>query len=371
MILIVLLSMAIHSCYIGSKVVASLLALDLGASQLVIGVIAALYALLPLALGVYSGRLADTIGMRVPMLLGAALATAAMLCGYAWQELAALFAAATLMGAAFVFYNVSIQNLAGVWGRPEDRARNFSLLTIGYSLSSLAGPLIAGFSIDYAGHARAFLIFALLTLFPIVVLAVRPGFTRVAAQRPEKQERRALDLLRDPPLRRLVVMSGLMVASYELYAFYLPVYGHSIGLSASTIGLILGAYAAATFLSRFFLPLVLRRMQPAQVLFSFMLCAAAGFLLIPFLRNVYLLMLLSFVIGIGTGVGQPLSMTLSFERSPAGRTGEVTGLRLTFNNVSRIVIPLVSGALGAAFGAAPVFWLNALNLVAVSWLARR
>lgn len=364
--------MALHSCYIGSKVVVSLLALELGASQFTIGVLAALYALLPLALGVYSGRLADTIGMRVPMMVGAALGVAAMLCGYfGGERLAALFATAALMGAAFVFYNVSIQNLAGAWGRPEDRARNFGLLTVGYSLSSLAGPLIAGFSIDYAGHARAFLIFSLLACFPIGVLAVRPGVTRVGAQPPEKHERRALDLLRDPPLRRLVIMSGLMVAAYELYGFYMPVYGHSIGLSASTIGVILGTYATATFLSRFFLPLVLRRLQPGQVLFSFMLLAACAFVLVPFLRNVQLLMLLSFIAGIGMGVGQPLAMTLSYDRSPAGRTGEVTGLRLTFNNISRIVIPLVSGALGATLGAAPVFWLNAVNLIAVSWLARR
>jgi MFS family permease len=74
MYLIALLSIAVHSCYIGSKVVVSLHALALGASQLLIGVLASLYAVMPLMLGVYSGRLADTIGMRVPMLVGAALA---------------------------------------------------------------------------------------------------------------------------------------------------------------------------------------------------------------------------------------------------------------------------------------------------------
>lgn len=371
MVLIVLISIAIHSCYIGSKVVVSLLALDLGASQLLIGILASLYALLPLLFGVYSGRLADTIGMRIPLLIGAVLTTLAMLCGFAWQQLAALFAIATLMGAAFVFYNVSIQNLTGAIGRPEHRARNFSLLTIGYSISSFVGPMIAGFSIDYAGHARAFLIFALLTLFPIAVLVFHPRLTQVQTLKSDKRERRALDLLRDPPLRRLVIMSGLMVASYELYGFYMPVFGHSIGLSASTIGVILATYATATFLSRFFLPLLLRRMRPGQVLFSFMLLAAGAFLMLPFLRNVQLLMLVSFIIGIGTGVGQPLSMTLSYDHSPPGRTGEVTGLRLTFNNISRIVIPLTAGALGTAFGVTPVFWMNALNLTAVSWLARR
>jgi MFS family permease len=371
MYLIVLLSIAVHSCYIGSKVIVSLLALELGASQLMIGVFASLYAVMPLMLGVYSGRLADTIGMRVPMLVGAALAAIAMLCGFASQTLAALIVIATLMGAAFVFFNVSIQNLAGAWGRPEQRARNFNILTIGYAVSTFVGPMTAGFSIDYAGHARAFLIFALFTLLPIAVLTFYPRITRVPVHKSEREKRRALDLLRDPPLRSVIVMSGLMVAGYELFGFYMPVFGHSVGLSASTIGVIMGTYATATFVTRFFLPLLLNRMRPQQVLFAFMLLAAGGFLLMPFLREIYLILPVAFAIGFGMGVGQPISMTMSFNRSPAGRTGEVTGLRLTANNVARIVIPLTAGALGTAFGMVPVFWMNAANLAVVSVLARR
>lgn len=369
--LILCLSIAIHACYIGSKVVVSLLALDLGASQAVIGVLAALYAVVPMFMGVYSGRLADRIGMRIPLLIGSVCTAAAMFCGFLWQQLTALFAVATLMGAAFVFHNVAIQNLTGGYGRPEQRARNFSLLTIGYSMSSFIGPMVAGFSIDYAGHGSAFLAFALLTLPPIALLTFYPQFTRIETQASERKERRALDLLRDPPLRRVIIMSGLMVASYELFAFYIPIHTHGAGLSASAIGLILATYAAATFVTRFFLPALMQRMQAKDVLSWFMLLSAFGFLVLPFLTSQYPLMLAAFVIGIGSGVGQPLSMMLSYNASPAGRTGEVTGLRLTFNNISRIVIPLISGTLGAAFGASPVFWMNAANLAAISWLARR
>ena len=368
---IVLLSLAVHSCYIGSKVAVSLLALELGASQSLIGVLAALYAVAPMMLGVYSGRLTDRIGMRVPLLIGAALTAAAMLCGFVWQNLNALFATATLMGAAFVFYNVAVQNLAGAYGRPEHRARNFSMLTISYSVSTFIGPMIAGFSIDYAGYGRAFLTFALLTLIPFAILTFRPRLTQVELRKVAPQELRMFDLLRDPPLRGVILMSGLMVASYELYAFYLPIYGRSAGLSASAIGVIMATYATATFLSRFFLPVVMRRMRANEVMFWFMLLSACGFLVLPLLRAQFALMVVSFAIGIGSGVGQPLSMTLSFERSPAGRTGEVTGLRLTANNIARIVIPLVSGSLGAAFGSAPVFWMNAANLATISWLSRR
>ena len=55
MVFVVLLSMSIHACYIGSKVVVSLYALELGASQATVGVLAACYAVVPLVVGVYAG----------------------------------------------------------------------------------------------------------------------------------------------------------------------------------------------------------------------------------------------------------------------------------------------------------------------------
>ena len=48
---VVVLSIAIHSCYLGSKVVVSLFALELGASQLTVGVLAAFAVCFGVALG--------------------------------------------------------------------------------------------------------------------------------------------------------------------------------------------------------------------------------------------------------------------------------------------------------------------------------
>lgn len=371
MYFIIPLCISIHSCYIGSKVIISLLALEFGASQVVVGVIAALYALVPLMLGVYSGRLADTIGMRLPMLAGAALVGCAMLTGYLWHSLSALFAIAVLVGAGFVFFNVSIQNLTGAHGTPDQRVRNFSMLSIGYSTSTFIGPVVAGFMIDYAGHATAFLVFAFFALVPIVVLTVNRKIAKFETSAGRAEKRSALDLLRMPPVRRLIIISGLIVAASDLFAFYVPVYAHSTGLKASTIGMILGVYAIAAFLPRFTMPLMVRRWKPEPVLFVAMLIGALGFIAFPLSGNVSLLMTCAAVIGIGLGCGQPLSMMMSYEQSPAGRTGEVTGLRLTANNVARVVIPIMAGTVGAAFGTSPVFWANAVNLVGISYLIRR
>lgn len=371
MYLVAALSVAIHSCYIGGKVVISLLALEFGASQLVIGFIAALYALMPLLLGVYSGRLADTVGMRLPLLMGAGFVAAAMLVGAVGHSLPALYATAVLVGAGFVFFNVSIQNLTGAISRADDRVRNFSILSIGYSISTFIGPVVAGFTIDYIGHAAAFLIFAGFALLPIVMLFARPQFARLAPAGAKDEERSALDLLRMPPVRRMIVTSGLIVAAWDLFGFYVPVYAHTVGLSASTIGLILGAYATAAFLPRFTMPAMLKRWRGDQVLFVAMLIGAVGFLAFPAFRTAGPLIAVAAVIGLGLGCGQPLSMMMSYERSPKGRTGEVTGLRLTANNLARVVIPLIAGAVGGTFGASPVFWASSANLVGISWLLRR
>lgn len=366
---LIAIAMGIHSCYIGSKVVVSLYALHMGASQFTVGLLAACYALVPLCLGVYTGRLADSRGKRFPILFGAIITIAAMLTGFVWRSLPGLFVTATLVGTGFVFFNVAVQTLGGAVGKPEHRARNFAWLAIGYSSSNLIGPVFSGFSIDYFGHALTFLFLALFPLIPIVIVLrsqelPRPGKSAAAAGK------RTFDLLKDAELRKLIIISGLSVASGELFAFYVPVFSHEIGHSASTIGLILGAYALAIVLTRFMLGTITKRFTMEQIMVSFLLFAAVAFAVFPLLRSAPALMTIAFFIGIGVGVTQPLLMAISYERAPPGRTGEMTGLRLTANNLARISMPVISGVLGAALGAAPVFWLNALNLALMSFLSR-
>ena len=370
--LVLFLCVAIHGCYIGSKVVVSLLAVQLGASPTTIGVIAALYGVAPLILGVHSGRLSDRAGVWPPLFAGAALVMTAMLTGALFQSVPALMVVAFLMGSGFVYYNVSIQNVVGFLGKPTDRAKNFSWLAMGYSTSAFVGPTFAGFAIDFHSYAAAFSGFALSALTAMALLLFhRRRFARAPTPPAEGARSTTLSLLNDPPLRRVVIMSGLMVAAWEMYIFYMPLHGHNLGLSASTIGVVLGVYAVGAFFVRFLLPALLARMSSAQLLARAMLIGAAGYAALPAVHMSWLLIGASFSLGLVLGVCQPLSMSLAFDRSPAGRTGEVTGLRLTANNVSRIVVPVIAGALGTTAGAAPVFWLNAMNLLAVSWLARR
>jgi MFS family permease len=151
----------------------------------------------------------------------------------------------------------------------------------------------------------------------------------------------------------------------------MPVYGHGIGLSASVIGIILGVFALATFVIRAALPWLLRHADEARILVYAIFVAAFAFILFPMVRNPYALCAVSFLLGLGVGCGQPMSMSLIYALAPEGRASEAAGLRVTVNNFTHLVIPLVFGTLGTAFGYAPVWLANSALLGVGGWLVRR
>jgi hypothetical protein len=53
------------------------------------------------------------------------------------------------------------------------------------------------------------------------------------------------------------------------------------------------------------------------------------------------------------------------------RAGEANGVRQMLNHVTHMTVPIVAGAVGTAFGVGPVFWLNALCLLAAAKVLRR
>jgi MFS family permease len=367
--LVTLLTLIAQGAHMGSRMVASLFAIELGANPLLIGILISAYSAFPLVLAVYSGRLSDRIGPRRPMIAGTVVLAAGLLLPFVWPRLGVLYLSAVLIGIGFVFYNVSAQNLAGALGTPQERTRNFSTLALGYSGGHMVGPLVGGYAIDHFGHVYAYLAFAVLIVIALVLLTGSRRFD--IAGRPASNDRKStLQLLGIPPLRRAIVISGLVVTGWDLYGFYVPIYGHSIGLSASTIGLILGVFAIATFVVRIVLPIFTRRYGVEAVLSVAMFAGAAAFLPFPFIEFVPVLLALSFAIGLTLGCGQPLTLNIVYDRSPPGRSGEVTGLRLTINNITHMGVPLAAGALGTVLGVAPVFCVNAAILAASGWLSR-
>lgn len=361
-----------NSAYKGVRVLNTLYALELGATPLHIGLLLATYGVFPLLLAVLAGRIADRYGSRVPIIAGMVVSTVGAVLPWFAPSLPLLFIAAAITGLGFILGQVAFQSLVGSLGAGMARTRNFNNYALIVAVADFVGPVLAGFSIDHGGHVPTYLFLGLLSttsIVAIIALAKRVPSHRKPAPAPAGQ--RMIDLFRDVDMRRVLIAGAVVMTGIDLFQLYIPLYGHQIGLSASAIGMVLGAAAAATFVSRAVLPVLVRRYGEEKTLLYALFLAASMFTLIPFFTGAIVLAVICFTLGLGMGLGQPLTVMLCYRYSPAGRGGESLGLRIAINNSMHVVVPALFGAVGAAFGLAPVFWVSAGVLAAGNWYARR
>jgi MFS family permease len=370
---LIALGIANHIVLTGTRVAVTLDALAGGATAATAGVLIALYAFLPMLLAVPVGRVIDRIGVRRPMLVGSIGVAAGAALPALWPGLPTLYVAATLLGASFMIFQVATQYATGELSGADARAEGYSLLALGYSLSSFAGPLVAGFVIDHWGFRSAYALLVVFPLLPIVALAAgrlalpRPAERHVAAT----GHGSALGLLTHAKLRRVFALNVLFALAWDLHTIFVPVYGASVGLTASQVGMVLSSFALATFAVRLAMPVLARRFSEFQVLTVALFVAAVAYCGFPFTTGAATMMALSFALGLGLGSGQPMVMSLLYTHSPPGRMGEAAGVRMSVVQSMAVAVPLVFGALGATIGLAPLFWSVGACLVAGSYVARR
>lgn len=361
-----------NSAYKGARVLNTLYALELNATPLVIGLLLATYGVFPLLLAVKAGRLADRYGSRVPIMVGMVVCSLSIMLPWFMPNLPMLFVAAALTGFGFILGQVAIQSLVGSLATGDARTRNFNLYALIIAVADFIGPVFAGFSIDHGGHVQTYLFLGLFgAVGTIAMMMLAKRVPRHLKPAPTPVGHRMADLWRDIDMRRVLIAGAVVMTGLDLFQLYMPLYGHQIGLSASMIGVILGSAAAATFVSRALLPVLVRNFGEEKTLLYALFLAAAMFTLIPLFSSALMLGAICFTLGLGMGLGQPLTVMLCYHYSPEGRAGESLGLRIAINNSMHVAVPALFGAVGAAFGLAPVFWVSAGAIAAGNWYARK
>lgn len=371
MTVIAAITMLTFLAFAGMRVGYALLALKLGATAFTVGIIASMLAIIPMIFAVRWGRHIDRVGVRGPLITGIACVLAGGLIVFAVPRLETLFIASPLSGSGFMLMHIAVNQATGLTGDPEDRARNFGILALAFSASSVLGPTVAGFLIDAVGHRHTFLVLAGIAVLPLLLVVFRPPLVPRPAHEAKPGKKRLMDLLRIRSMRAVFIVSGLLSMCWDLYTFVMPIHATSLGLSASMIGLILGVFGAAVFCIRLVIPLVAHRLSEWKMLIGAMAVTGTALACIPMVSDLRLLLVLSFILGAGLGGAQPMIMALLYAKAPPGRGGEAVGVRTLLLNLSQSSIPLLFGALGAAMGMTPVFVLMAVTLWAGGWYAAR
>lgn len=374
------LSNALNACCFmtaeGARLAVSLYALHLHASPAVVGLLASLFSIVPAASSVPAGRWMDRVGPRRPMLVSALLLAPAAALAFFWRDLAALFIVAVLVGAAQNLFLLGNLHILGRLGAPENRVHNFSVFTTANAVAAFVSPLLVGFTIDLLGHSSIFLILGLMPLVPAAAIAAGwlafPDEPAHRATGPGAAQRRAgaFSLLRDPALRGIFAIAFASSSCTLLYFFLTPLYGVTINLSASSIGVVLSSFSIAIVAVRLLAPALARRVRSWRLILSAMSASGLLLLCVPLVENVAGLMAIGLLLGAGMGLSSPLVLALMSEHAPDHRVGEVLGLRMTMVNIILTAVPLLAGALGAAIGVAPVFWITSALLLGSCFFSR-
>ncbi|MGA4842925.1 MFS transporter [Streptomyces sp. G45] len=352
-------------------------ALALGADERAVGVIAGVYALLPLFAAVPLGRRTDH-GRCAPLLpVGVALIAGGCALSGTAGSLGALAAWSGVMGLGHLCFVIGAQSIVARQSAPDEQDRDFGHFTIGASLGQLVGPLAAGAVIG--GDTGRTSALALVVSAAVAATACTslwrvehrpPAHPAVGAEArghpPAAGDKvPVLGILRTRGVPAGILISLAVLSATDVLTAYLPVVGEHRGIPPAVIGVLLSLRAGATIACRLVMtPLIRlvgrRALIVGTCLLGGLLCAAVA-LPLPVWALACTLVLLGFCLG----VGQPLSMTTVVQAAPAAARSTALALRLTGNRLGQVAAPAAAGLVAGAAGVgAPFLTLGVLLGVA-------
>ncbi|TAG02181.1 MAG: MFS transporter [Betaproteobacteria bacterium] len=366
-----------HTSFNGIRIATSLAAIKAGGGALWVGILTAMFNLVPAFLAIYVGRRVDRLPLRKPLVFGCLLAAAGGLVA-AWQPMLWVLAlCASAIGIGWMVIAAASQYAVGSYGSEagssELRVKAFSIMAMGFSVSSFLGPLIAGFMIDHVSFAAAFGVLAVLPLIAAAAfwskrLLKLPSIAGKVADAPTGS---ASELLAVPIVRNTLITGAFITIGWDLYLFMVPVLGTELKLTATQIGSVLSLFAVAVFAVRFMMPWLSKKLGERGVIVTAMVLAGSTFVAFAFAHSYSLMLVLSFIIGLGLGAAQPIVLSLLHGAAPPHRIGEVNGLRMTMISTSQWTMPLVFGVLSLTTGMLPLFLVVGGGLLSGSFFAKK
>ncbi len=333
-----------------------------------VGVLLALFSVTQVFMAIPAGRFTDRHGLKRPVQIGVVMACFGAGLAVIWPLFPVLCLGALATGGATGITVIALQRHVGRISADANQLKEtFSWLAIGPAVSNFFGPVSAGLLIDYAGAAwsgavplagfrAAFLFMALLPVLGWYFIRGTPELGPATGTSAATSSVSAWSLLREPAMRRLLLVNWALSSCWDVHTFVVPILGHERAFSASVIGTILGGFAIAAAAVRVAMPLVAAHLKEWVVLTCAMLLTAGLFAVYPFMQSPWTMGLCSACLGLSLGSVQPMIMSTLHQITPQSQHGQALGLRLMTINLSSVVMPLLFGTAGAVVGVSVVFW---------------
>lgn len=363
-----------------TRLTTSYRAIELDLSYVWYGVISSGYALLPIFLAMPVGRFmsagASGASREAQVIwTGAALALAANAGLWLYPANApALLAFSVIAGVGHLCLMAGHQMLILRVAGPKSRESVFGWYMVVLSIGQMIGPGIVGY---VAGDARLPPTQPLFAIALALSLAVMAGALLIRPARVSGGSAKAvapmgaMDVLRLPGLKTVIIASIITVTSMDILMIYMPLMGIERGFDARIVGIALMLRSFGSIGARLFYEPLLNTAGRGGLSLWTMLLAAAGFVLLATPGPAWLVYASSILIGFGSGLAVTVCLSNVVALAPPQGRAVALTLRLSGNRLGQFVLPAAASLLAASTGAAGVFALVAAALAASGWSLRR
>lgn len=358
--------------------------LALGGDSVAVGLTSASFALLPVVIALWLGRMSDRrTSMKSITVAGTLLLAASPFLLSAAPSLLLVGVASAVLGVGHLCFTIAGQSAIARFVPLSRMDAAFGWFTAAFSLGQLVGPLVAGLAMGAAGNAPADTRLmdanaALILAGAIAVLAIPVAFgasTKQRANAPKTEaapvkapaSKSVAHLLGIPTVKTNMLASLALLATTDIIVAFLPLVGEENGIAPIGIGVLLAIRAAASITSRLLLPMMLFRWSRTGLITASLVGAGTTLATLPWLfGNPVLAAILLAIIGFFLGLGQPITMTLITQAVPPDARGAALALRLLANRLGQVALPIGAGLLAAPAGPGGALWMSSAVLCVAS-----
>lgn len=327
----------------------ALVALDLGASPVVAGVVVALRGAGTMVFDLPAGILIARVGEKRAMILAAA-ALAGISLGIWLRPPLWLYALLiVLLGCTWSVWHIARIAFASGSSTVRHRGRVMAMMGGATRIGLLIGPLLASLVITGGDLTNAFLLLA-------IVSAAAAGAMAVAGSVPFVSEAHVTER---PTLRRIVKehRHTLLTAGSVAFAaqvlrssreVLIPLWGDEVGITATTIPLIFAASYALETVMFYPVGLIMDRRGRKWTFIPCVALLSVGIASIPLASDTVSLTAVAVLLGIANGFGSGMNMTLGSDLSPLAGRSRFLGIWRLVTDVGSTGGPLLVAALTSA-----------------------
>lgn len=351
----------------------ALLALDLGATPAVAGVMVALRGIGTMAFDLPAGVLISRLGEKRSMVAAGAGLAAISLAIWTRPPLWLYAVLIVAMGATWSVWHIARIAYATGAAELEYRGRVMSMIGGSTRVGQLVGPLLGSVVIAGRGLSEAFLLLTGLAGAAALSMALaRAGERAPEAGEPGDQPRLGRVVA---DYRHILATAGTVALIAQVLRssreVLIPLWGDHLGIAAGTIPLVFAASYALETMVFYPVGLVMDRKGRKWAAGPCIAVLSVGLALIPLTSDVVTLTVVAMVIGLGNGLGAGMNMTLGSDLSPAAGRSRFLGVWRLVTDVGNVAGPLlVAGVTSVAALAAGAVVVGGVGVVGLLVLWR-